>query len=80
MSVLWQHRRSNQQEALSFFFTMGEAGCYYCRGNLSQEVKNESELQNWDTNLRSKSVKSSVVSSQLLQGNSDSFMSCVVIS
>lgn len=59
---------------------MGEGWCYYCRGNLSQEVKNESELQNWDTNLGTKSVKSSGVSSQSSRSNSDSFMSCVAIS
>lgn len=79
MSVLWQHHRSNPQEALSFFLRMAVGWCYYCRGNLSQEVKNESELQNWDTNLGTKNVESSGVSSQLSQDYSDSFMSGVAI-
>lgn len=73
MSVLWQHRRSNQQEALGFF---GVEGIRAKKSKIKASCRIGTRV------LRVKASSNSGVSSPISTAIPilDSFMSCVVIS
>lgn len=73
MSVLWQHRRSNQQEALGFFGVEGIG---------AKKSKIKASCRIGTRVLRVKASSNSGVSSPISTAipTLDSFMSCVVIS